>query len=148
MYANPVSVSPGTSATQPPDYGKPRRSTLVIEDGDSVNDDIIAANDVILGKGAVVTGTISCGGNLVVGPGARIGGSLIARGHIWLGSRATVHGHVFSDRTIVVSAGSTIGTADTPKTMEGADSVSLAPGVTIFGWVICEHGGMTVGAEA
>jgi hypothetical protein len=145
LYALPVAVAAGANAQPSQRSAVLRTSALIVESGRTHDGDAIAPHDVVVGDRAVVNGTITSGGNVVVGAGSRIEGNIIARGDVTLEADTFVGGHIFSDRTIAVGARATIGSAGAPKTVESLEALYLAPGATIFGWVICEGGGTAAG---
>jgi predicted acyltransferase (DUF342 family) len=145
MFATPVVVAGDANAPAAVVDARPRRgSTLVIKPGEQIQGDVIVPRDVEIGDGAVVDGSVTAGGNVYVGSGASITGSTIARGDVTVGQRARILGHIFSDRNVAIASDASIGSAANPRTVQSAEALQLAPGATVYGWVICERGGTTV----
>jgi predicted acyltransferase (DUF342 family) len=145
MFAVPVAVSGDTNAPAPiVDKGPRRGSTLLIKAGDTTQGDMIVPHDIEVGDGAVVNGSINAGGDIRIGTGAQILGNVIARGSVTAGQRSKILGHIFADRNIAIAAAATVGSAKFPKTVQSTEALQLAPGATVYGWVICERGGTTV----
>jgi len=145
MYASRILFA-GSADTIPETRSSEERSAsmIVVGPGERYEGDLRAPDDVEIGQGAVVTGSITAGGNVFVAADGTVHGNLIARGDASLGQGSHVLGHVFSNSNVVIASAATIGSVESPKTVESAESLLIAPGATIHGWVICERGGTAV----
>ncbi len=105
--------------------------------------DTISTDSVEIRAGSVHTGSIKSGGDVIVRAGARIDGSIVARGSVRLERSAAVGGHVFSERSIAIGENAVVGAPGGAKTVYASGNISLSPGATIYGWIICEGQGET-----
>ncbi len=117
------------------------RDWLSIPSGMTVSRDIVVYGDLEIGAGCVIRGSIKAHGKVDLGAGARVEGNLISRKAVTVGSRARVHGNLFAEGDVKVSTGAMIGRRGRFKGLYTSTTVSLQPGVTVYGWVVAERGG-------
>ncbi|MGH2792136.1 MAG: bactofilin family protein [Actinomycetota bacterium] len=117
------------------------RGWLSIPSGMTVSRDIVVYGDLEVGAGCVIRGSIKAHGKVNLGEGARVEGNLISRKAVTVGGRARVHGNLFAEGDVTVSTGATIGRPGRFKGLYTSTTVSLQPGVTVYGWVVAERGG-------
>lgn len=106
--------------------------------------DKISAQPLVVDARETVAGSIKCEHDVTIGAGARIAGSIVARGEVRIEDGASVFGHVFSESNIRIGANAVVGAPGSSKTVYASRNLTIAPGATVYGWIICEAEGTTI----
>lgn len=98
-----------------------------------IEGDVIVAQDLLVGEGAVVTGSIKAGGCVTLDGKAQVLGNCVAR-DVHIGQQACVVGSVVADESVLARAGAQVGLVD-KKASVVAKTISLYRGTRIFGGI-------------
>ncbi len=118
------------------------RNDIVIEAGSRVHRHFVARLDLEVKPDAVILGSVKAYGEVNIGDRCVVHGNIFAEGDIRIGRDVTILGNVFSQRGVDVAAGARIGVPDEIRSLIGKRRVRLAAGVTLFGYVLTEGGGV------
>ncbi|MBN2320800.1 MAG: hypothetical protein JXR49_17100 [Acidobacteria bacterium] len=119
-----------------------------IPPGAVVNENVVFLNDVEVGAGARLKGSIKSHGTLTIKEDVVVEGNIFSDGDIIIGRNAAVYGHVFSQMTVRIAGQSAISCSNKIKTVVGKKAVFLEPDVTIYGFLATEGEGKTIEQES
>ena len=107
--------------------------------------DIVARGNVIIRRGAKITGSVKANGTLHVEPFATITGSLISTKQLILAQSCVVGGPVVSEQRINMDTGVVVGTVTTLTTLS-APVIQIVSGCIIYGTVWARQQGVVLSA--
>jgi len=103
---------------------------------------IIARENLEVGPGCLIKGSIKSNGRAVFEESTIVDGNIFAEGSIYLGRNMTVQENVFSQETVAVSPGVVVGHPGTVKSLISKKGISLYEGVTIYGLLLTDGEGV------
>lgn len=112
--------------------------------GETLNANVVATGDVLLGRGARFLGSAKSYGNVVLDNGSCAHGSIVCEGEIRIGPRCFVAGPIMAEREIIMARGSCVGEKDAPTTVSSR-SIKLAAGCELHGSVWARSKGIVEG---
>lgn len=96
--------------------------------------DIIARQDIIVGRGSFIKGSLKSNGNLILEEKVCIEGSVVSAGNIMTGNGCKIKGPVIAEEQIIIGSGNNIGTASHLTTVT-APVVAVTTGSIVYGSV-------------
>lgn len=111
---------------------------LVIPPGSSVNRNIIVKNDLFVGQGCKILGSVKAYGDILMEDDILIEGSVFAEGRITVGQNCLIIGNLFSQDVIILNENVCIGRKDTVKSVIGKKGVEMNADNIVFGYILTE----------
>lgn len=121
-----------------------RKKDASIPQGTIVHDDVVFLQDVKIGSGSVIKGTVKSYGRIILEDNVTVDGNIFADDDIFIGREAKIGGHIFSQMSVYISGQTTISFPDKIKSVIGKKSVKIEQDVVIYGYVATEGDGIVI----
>lgn len=118
-----------------------------VKQGEIIEKTLVRKADLIIEENAVIYGSVKSTGTLHVRAGTVITGNAVADGEVVLERGVRVGGIVFSQENALLGPGVQVGARGKIKSVIAKNRVVLSEGAHIYGYVNCEHTGVSVSAE-
>lgn len=124
------------------------KDVRVIREHSVIEGNVITKYPLIIEEGVLILGHVKSKEGVLVKKGSKIDGNLFANGTIILQDKVLLTGDAFSQQDIYVGPDCVIGQAGKIKSVVAKEAVFLCEDVTVYGYVGCDGGGLTLSKDA
>ncbi|MCX5778934.1 MAG: polymer-forming cytoskeletal protein [Elusimicrobia bacterium] len=120
------------------------RDGFSLPPGVTVEKDIIAKTNIVVGAGSRVRGSITASGTVGLEAGAVVEGSIFAESGVLTAQDCRIGGDIFSQHQILLGSGTIVGEPGSVRSVIGKDKLFLSGGVIIYGTAFSERDGEVI----